>query len=93
MGKRYRHGERALTLRREDFAPLCRSRSVFLPVCCFAKAYAQGLRSACNYDATSRSNMQVTIRLRLASGATTVAPGIERGEVGSVEETDHATTE
>lgn len=48
---------------------------------------------------------QVTIRLRLTSGATrrrrrlwrgkqvTVAPGSERGELGSEEETDYATTE
>ncbi len=48
---------------------------------------------------------QVTIRLRLTSGATrrrrrlwrgrqvTVASGIERGELGSEEETDYATTE
>jgi hypothetical protein len=58
---------------------------------------------------------QVTIRLRLTSGATrrrrrlwrgirlcqgydvtratTVAPGIERGELSSEEETDYATTE
>jgi hypothetical protein len=36
---------------------------------------------------------QVTIRLRLTSGATGVAPGIERGELGSEEETDYATTE
>ena len=48
---------------------------------------------------------QATIRLRLTSGATRrrrrlwrgkqvrVAPGIERGELGSEEETDYATTE
>ena len=53
----------------------------------------------------SRRGKQVTIRLRLISGATrrrrrlwrgkqvTVAPGIERGELGSEEETDYATTE
>jgi len=52
-----------------------------------------------------RRGRQVTIRLRLTSGATrrrrklwrgkqvTVAPGIERGEIGSEEETDYATTE
>jgi hypothetical protein len=56
-------------------------------------------------DATSRRGKQVTIRLRLTSGATrrrrrlwrgkqvTVAPGIERGELDSEEETDYATTE
>ena len=49
---------------------------------------------------------RATIRLRLTSGATRrrrrlwrgkqvtgVAPGIERGELGSEEETDYATTE
>ncbi len=36
---------------------------------------------------------RVTIRLRLVSGATEVAPGIERRELGSEEETDYATTE
>jgi len=52
-----------------------------------------------------RGGKQMTIRLRLISGAThrrrrlwrgkqvTVAPGIERGELGSEEETDYATTE
>ena len=52
-----------------------------------------------------RRGRQVTIRLRLTSGETrrrrrlwrgkqvTVAPGIERGEIGSEEETDYATTE
>ena len=36
---------------------------------------------------------QVTICLRLTSGATMVARGIERGELSSEKETDYATTE
>jgi hypothetical protein len=38
--------------------------------------------SSFDYDVTSRRGKQVT-----------VAPGIERGELGSEEETDYATTE
>ena len=53
---------------------------------------ARKIGEVIDYDVTSRRAKQVTIRLRLTSGATGVAPGIERGELAS-EETDHATTE
>jgi hypothetical protein len=36
--------------------------------------------SSFDYDVTSRRGKQVTIRLRLTSGATRVALGIERGD-------------
>jgi len=49
--------------------------------------------SSFDYDVTSRHGKQVAIRLRLTSGARRVAPGIERDELGSEEETDYATTE
>jgi DNA-binding transcriptional MerR regulator len=54
---------------------------------------ARKIGEVIDYDVTSRRAKQVTIRLRLTSGATGVAPGSERVELGSEEETDYATTE